>query len=283
MKNFSATRLKNSLAVVAYANDANAWFPYFYSYYSGIFGESSIYIISPNPKSFVNYKLGGIVSVEGRSYCDVARSELISNVANGLKAYSEWTLVCDVDEIIVPNSVLGKSLKELIFGSTNNVIASWGLDVIQQGEPVFDFNKSIFQQRTIAVPNLALSKPHISRVPLRYSVGYHYCNIKTDESAMNGDLITLHLKFACAKIRAEVTTTVLKLDYADERTKDYSVNSVSDANVHPLIKRTGVRKIGLDAPETIEFFKQYVKNMRFDSINQIWYGQYKHADFFVKI
>ena len=208
---------------------------------------------------------------------------MISNVANGLKAYFEWTLVCDVDEIIVPNSVLGKSLKELIFGSTNNVIASWGLDVIQQGEPVFDFNKSIFQQRTIAVPNLALSKPHISRVPLRYSVGYHYCNIKTDESAMNGDLITLHLKFACAKIRAEVTTTVLKLDYADERTKDYSVNSVSDANVNPLIKRTGVRKIGLDAPETIEFFKQYVKNMRFDSINQIWYGQYKHADFFVKI
>jgi len=31
MKNFNATRLKNSLAVVAYANDANAWFPYFYS------------------------------------------------------------------------------------------------------------------------------------------------------------------------------------------------------------------------------------------------------------
>lgn len=49
----------HKLCVISYANDAGAWFPYFYKYYSAFVGETGIYVVTPNQNRLIAINWGG--------------------------------------------------------------------------------------------------------------------------------------------------------------------------------------------------------------------------------
>lgn len=283
-KLYSQVRPKNPLCVLTYANDAGAWFPYFYNYYSKIAGESSIYVVTPKPENFSTYALGGVITIPDLEYDDAARSVMMSHFSSGLLAQYRWSLVCDVDEIVIPNPKLNVKLREYLDNRSEDVILSLGIDVVQlDGEVDFDFSRSIFDQRKCGVLNSAMCKPHASRVPIRYSGGYHYCNKKLDFPEPGGELITLHLKWACSRVRAEVAKIVAGVNYKDSTIEEYSLTSVlSDA--HPLVENGNrVRTLGLSEKYTEDFKEKYRNNLKFDSERGLWVGPHRSEGFLVKL
>ena len=264
---------KNSpLCIITYANAANGWFPYFFDYYKKIVGSESIYVVTPAPNEFMNLNLGGVLTTKNMVYDDFTRANFISNLATGLQNYYTWSLVCDVDEIVMPDPRLGIGLLEFLKQKNEAVLVSLGLDVIEEATDLkFDFSKPIYEQRRLAIPNSALCKPHLARKAIKYSPGYHYCNHKLGFDRFELGLLTLHLKFACSAIRAEVADIVSKTVYADVRIEEYSNVSVQRTH-HPAFQTAQHNAIcHLNGPEINDFKEKYMANLK--NIDGMWYGE----------
>lgn len=281
---FSGFQDRKKLCVITYANDSGAWFPYFYRYYSGVVGCDSIYVITPRLDSFSAYRLGGVIS-SGSDYNEVVRSALVSNLSAGLLALYEWTLVCDVDEIVVPHPCSGKTILDLVSDSHKDTLISRGVDILQMpDEGDFDFQLSVFDQRKLSIPNTAMCKPHLTRIPVRYSGGYHYTNFKHDFSAPCDGIVTLHLKWACSKIRKSVLDIVNRTSYADPNIARYSANSVSAEVVYPGLSRAKDEIVdSFDSARFGDFERGYSERLYFDSRRKLWIGPHVTADFLVSL
>lgn len=275
----------HKLCVITYANDAGAWFPYFYKYYSSLVGETAIYVITPKPNTFSAYSLGGIITCADMSFDDTARSQLMSGIATGLQAYYEWTLVCDVDELVFPHPDSALGFFELLDAESNDVIVSRGLDVVQMDDDAdFSFELPVLQQRRFANPNIALCKPHIARVPVQYSGGHHYCNYKLALPPQREGFITLHLKWACKRIRREVASIVAETSYVNEKTADYCMNSVSERSFDSRLKSyLGKTVEGLNSAAMRAFERNYAENLVFSAARGLWIGQHITAPFLIDL
>lgn len=273
------------LCVISYANDAAAWFPYFFQYYSTLVGADGIYVVTPKPESFSAYALGGVITCSNMLYDDIARSKLISGLATGLQAYYEWTLVCDVDEIIVPNPARNVDFFQLLEQQAENVVVSRGIDVFQmEDEAEFRFDLPVLAQRRFGVPNIALYKPHLARVPIRYSDGYHYCNYKLSHPPSGDGFMTLHLKWACKEVRNQVGLMVEEVAYTNKNTANYSKDSLSIEKFNLRLEAYLKKPVQtLDSPVMQAFEDKYVSNLKFSEAKQLWVGENISAPFFVRL
>ena len=274
---------RQKLCVVTYAQDAGAWFPYFYNYYSHLVGARSIYVVTPKPQRFSDYHLGGLISAENLHYDDVARAYFMSAIASGFHAYYEWSLVCDVDEFLIPYPNSGMNFLETLKACENDIVLARGFDVLQtEDEGDFHQECSILEQRRFAVPNTALSKPYLSRTKIRYSGGYHYCQKKLDFPRPGAGFICLHLKWACEAMRNEVALAVQGTTYVNQETASYAARSVALEMRHPLSNKVALaRAVALDSCAVRDFEQAYYDNLTYSYSRGLWIGKHISADFVV--
>jgi hypothetical protein len=276
----------HKLCVISYANDAGAWFPYFYKHYVALVGETGVYVVTPKPESFDSYKLGGVITCANIPFDDDARSQLISGIATGLQAYYRWTLVCDVDEIVMPNPQSGLDFFEsLDMFDSQDVIVSRGFDILQmEDEEDFSFDLPVLEQRRFANPNMALCKPCLAKLPIQYSGGFHYCNYRLKLPPLKEGFITLHLKFACKNIRKEVADIVKNMNFVLEKTADYCLTSVSEQALYKRRKFYLDKNIeGINSIAMQEFEKKYTQNLVFSSARGLWIGEHLTAPFLIDL
>ena len=282
---FSGQNERGLACVITYAQNSDAWFPYFYEYYSKIVGPHAIYVVTPTSQSFKNYELGGIISAANLQYDDTARSYFMSSLATGFHAYYHWSLVCDVDEFIAPYPGSGQNLLEVIAASDEDVLITRGFDILQtSGDADFDMSRPILEQRRFAIPNTAICKPHLSRIPVQYSGGYHYCQKRLDFSPPGKGLVTLHLKWACRVIRGAVARAVKETVYASQETAAYASDSVAPEVQHPMATDTMVRQAQpLASQAMLDFEQTYRNNLTYVPAGNLWIGEHVVAPFVVDL
>lgn len=273
------------VCVISYANDSGAWFPYFYRHYVGIVGADSIFVVTPSPKAFDGFELGGLISCRNMPYDDRARARLISNIASGLQAYYEWTLVCDVDEMLIPYPCSGKTFVEMLDALPGAVSRARGFDVLQlANEDNFDLSVPIFQQRSAAIPNSAICKPHLARTPIIYSTGYHFCNRRVPFESSGLGFVTLHLKWACKEMRRSLAEIVNRTEYTDPEIERYSKRFLVDSAVHPGLAATEGRSIEHpSSAAVIQWESAYMESLGFYGQTGMWTGEHVLAKFLVSL
>jgi hypothetical protein len=264
---------KNRICVIAYANGPGAWFPYFYSHYSKLFGSENIYIIAPDSSGFDSYSIGGIITLSNAPYNDETRSQLMSRMSQGLLAYYDWTLICDVDEIIIPHPVSGMSFEEMLSMQEADSITTRGFDVLQiEEDGPFDFSKPVLTQRRWGVANSALCKPHLTRTSRRWSAGFHHSDFAPSFSPPASGFITLHLKWACNEVRAALARLVQSTTYADSSIAEYSRQSVLQER-HPVFARGEILPtVALDGPEMRAFEELFIERSQFSGRRGVWFS-----------
>ena len=252
---------------------AGGWFPYFHDYYARAIGAGTIFVITPAPDEFAAYDLLGVLSVEGFPYDDNSRSPLVSGVAQGLLALFEWTIVCDVDEIIIPHPFGGNTFLDELSRTKVPVSISRGLDIIQgPGDAEFDMSVGVLEQRRHAAFNSALCKPHFARVPTRWGPGYHFADYNPQFEPEGQGFITLHLKWASSATRQKVAEIVQGIEYADSMIGEYSVKSVTRPG-HPLAGRLG-EAIAFGGEAYRDYERRHLANFHFDDVSKLWKGKH---------
>lgn len=273
------------VCVITYANDAGAWFPYFYAYYGKLFGPRALYVITPKPENFAAYQLGGVISAANLTFDDLARQQLAAQLASGLQAYYTWSLCCDVDEIVTPHPASGKTFLEILANEDGNILLTRGLDVLQTPEEAnFDFNETVMAQRRYGVPSTSMCKPHLARVPIHYSGGHHYCQERLSFAPSGCGFLTLHLKWACHQVRAEVQGIVAKTSYADLLIAKYAARSVAIETRHPLISQAKPETAKLLASQEMQRFEaEYGEKLTYSQTRGLWLGEHRTANFVVDL
>jgi hypothetical protein len=262
---------KKTVCVIAYANGAGGWFPYFYAHYAALIGAENIFLVTPNGDEFRSYSLRGIQSLSGAGYDDEARSQLLSRLSQGLLAYYNWSIICDVDEIIIPHPRSKLSFAEMLSIQESDVVISRGFDIVQLAdEPEFDFGRPVLDQRRWGVANFSLCKPHMARVPVRWSPGFHSTDVLVNFAPPSSGFITLHLKWACTKVRSEVARMVQATSYANSDIEKYSLESVMK-DKHPVFLRGGVLPhLDIDSPQMRNFERRCLDGMHFYGVRGLW-------------
>jgi hypothetical protein len=117
----------------------------------------------------------------------------------------------DVDEFIVPDPRKYPSLQHYIDIFDARYVTAIGLDVVEMPrEAALRYDvRPLLQQRGFAVKGSAYSKTCVTRMPLRWSPGFHTVDAPPDFD----DLYLFHMKFADASKRLGW------MDYMAERCK----------------------------------------------------------------
>lgn len=280
------TILKNRVCLIAYANNSSGWFNYFYRHYKYDQKIDDIYIITPSPDSFEGYELAGIIGINCALYNDSSICNMLTSLSNGLRSYYEWVICCDVDEILLPHPYSEvESIKDFLSASSDTVIFSRGVDIIQcDDEADFDIQKAVTQNRRIGFYNTALCKPHISRVPLRYGEGQHFCSERPHFQVFSESMVCWHLKWACKKIRSEVAAIVRNVPYGDIKIREYSERTVAPSVNHPGFGNAGLKIVDWLSPEVEAFEENHINSISFAKDRCIWRAPtHKVSNFLLKI
>ncbi|MGO9302450.1 MAG: glycosyltransferase family 2 protein [Candidatus Korobacteraceae bacterium] len=140
-------------------------------------------------------------------YDEGLRVDFVNGLQTSLLKFCDVVLYVDCDEFLVPDPRKFVNLTEYLAGTTADCIRPIGLDIVHNRteEPPLGSDGAVLTHRGYCKFMLGSCKPAITRVPLRWSVGFHTCNVP---AKVDPDLFLVHLKYAdyqSAIERAEVT------------------------------------------------------------------------------
>lgn len=198
------------IAVVSDATSADFWFPLWYNYYSRLFGDHSLHVVTYQGlrHQFYRYKLGGLIELPAQ-YSDVLRAKFISTWIQALLETYDCVVRCDIDEFIFPDFRIHDSLLSFIEQYNGSYMTALGFDVVQdKDEQGIDFSRPVLSvQRSLGVVNAALHKTSLTRVPVTWGAGFHGCSL----SPRFGDLYLAHMKFASVAERVNWHSHMLQM------------------------------------------------------------------------
>lgn len=262
---------RRPVCILTYAHDSGGWFPYFYNHYKAIAGADAIFIVSPNAQSFSSFAVGGIINLAGMPYDNTARAALMSSLCGGLQAYFSWTLLCDVDEIVLPHPAQGRNFFDTLSQCKGPVSISRGFEIIQaDGEGDFDISRSVLDQRHLGIANSAYCKPHLAQAPVDYANGYHYCNHRPVFEPPGKGFVTFHLKWACRKIRGDVSKIISRINYTEEETARNSRTLTPDS-IHPKLRDSALPVLPFNQDHFMAFEQRYVAELRYVASRDHWF------------
>ena len=103
-------------------------------------------------------------------------------------------IIASNDEFIIPDPDKYQGLREYIGAHPQAVCRTTGFNVVTlEGDPPLDISRKITDQRSHWYYDKWYSKPSITRTPVHYISGWHFCNKKVKPDP---DLILMHLREA---------------------------------------------------------------------------------------
>jgi hypothetical protein len=140
-------------------------------------------------------------------YDEESRVEFVNGLQTSLLKFYDVVLYVDCDEFLIPDPRKFTNLAEYIAKTSADCVRAIGLDIVHNRaeEPVLDDKGEVLAHRGYCKFMSGSCKPVIARVPIRWIVGFHSCNVL---AKVDPDLFLIHLKYAdyqSAMERAEVT------------------------------------------------------------------------------
>ena len=191
--------------------DDHAFLERWVAYYGAQFGRDALYVISHGGDAGVAEIAQGcslltLPPAFGADF-DKLRWRLLGGMADGLRGYFDFVLVGDVDEFVVADPALGRSLCEVLaaYGQRRCTLTPVGLEVVHlAGQEPLPLDGPILGARRHCVFSTAYSKPCLFNRSVRLARGGHFA---TDPALVVPEgLYLFHMRFADAALSAERLT-----------------------------------------------------------------------------
>jgi hypothetical protein len=203
------------IAAITMTFNETTFLPIWLHYYASQLGYENLYIIDhrSNDTSIWNARKKGalnIIRMEKEELDEEERAIHISLYHERLLKDYHAVIYTDVDEIIIPDPLTHLTLREYINERVETYVNAFGLNVIHNifEEPKLDVGQPLFRQRSYIKPTPWYCKPLISKVPMRWSAGFHFSNEPRRQAL---DLFLFHLRamdFDIAKDRIRTLSSV---------------------------------------------------------------------------
>lgn len=194
------------VCVITDAVSPEFYFKAWHSYYGKHFGDQNLFVVTYDSmvKSFSDYDLGGVWGCG--LYDDATRPGVISELCALLLRRYKYVIRVDTDEILIPDPRNHANLAAYMSSFDRPYVTAYGYDVIQGlDEQQLDLTRlMLVSQRKLAYPYNALNKTCITRIPLKWAPGFHFCSAYPEFNS----LFLFHLKRADIDIQLAIGKAV---------------------------------------------------------------------------
>jgi hypothetical protein len=177
----------------------------------------------------------------------------------------------DVDEFLVPDPAKFANLYEYLESWSGTHLTAFGFDILQSPEePVLDLGRPILTQRRFGYALTALNKTCVTRVPLKWGRGFHYCS----QPPNFGDLFLFHAKRADIALQA-IWNERMRAEARGDQFVDsyYSWDMVKIQEYHESRLRLPLIT-GPDALVRTDFNRHFLDNIRYVEKLGLFNGPY---------
>jgi hypothetical protein len=260
------------VAVVTDAISAEQYFPIWHRYYGSQFGSENIFLFSyqENVGEFRSFTLGGAIPIP-HSYNDDVRRDRVSELTSELLRSYDIVLRVDVDEFLVPDPQAYPSLAALLSAWDGDYMTAFGFDVMQSPEePDLDFSGDILRQRKFAYALTAMNKTCVTRTPLKWGRGFHYCSYPPQF----GGAYLLHTKRADIKTQKAWNDRMRRQAEQDEFVqKYYSWPEEQITQYHSNRFKLPIVE-GEDSMVRTDFNREFLGKIKFSESTKLYEGPY---------
>ncbi|WP_207461092.1 glycosyltransferase family 2 protein [Azospirillum sp. SYSU D00513] len=197
---------KGRVCAFTISRNERHYLPKWESHYGGRLGFENIFVLDhrSDDGSTVNLRCRSI-SLQREEYCEVWKSQVVSEFQSRLLQDYEVVVYSDVDELLFPAPGGGGDLKALLLSVEEEVVAVTGYDLLhyREREPALDLSRPVTSQRSFWRRNWYLDKPLITRSPVQWSVGSHHLEGRPEAPPRRDDILMLHLHWADHEIAFE--------------------------------------------------------------------------------
>lgn len=261
------------IIVVTDAMSAGNYFKVWYKYYANLFGDNSIHVFTylENRSEFEEYSLGGL-HVLPDGYDDDLRIEKISFFISEILLECDIVIRVDVDEMLVADPSQFLNLRDYLCAWSGSHLSAFGFDLIQSPEEAdLDLSVKVLSQRRTAYALTALNKTSVTRVPLNWGRGFHYCSLPPTF----GSLYLFHLKRADIGLQADWNFYMRSASGGNDFVKSYyswERQNVIEYHVNRFNLPT------VEGPTSMlrtEFNDAFLQSIRFGKNSRLFDGPYE--------
>lgn len=183
------------IAAVTMVQNERLLLPYWLNHYASEFGASQCYIIDHGSDDGSTSSLGdvNIVRIPPSLLNEELRADFVSEFCSSLLKWYDWIIYTDVDEILVADPARYGSLTEYCAAPHPDVVTAFGMNVLHRLHMEIPIRPDlpIFEQRSWVFPLSSMSKPALTRVPIRWQPGFH----SSDAPVVFDELFNFHLSY----------------------------------------------------------------------------------------
>lgn len=264
------------IAVLTDATSPGFTFPLWRDYYGAKFGAENLFVVTYAGADgmFDHYGLGGVRRLDV-PYSDDLRLVAISEfLAQLLKTYDAVVRV-DVDEFIVVDPRARQTLCGFVEASSARHVTARGFDIIPAASDLpIDFGRPVLRQRRLAFALTAMNKTCITREPLKWGRGFHYCSAPP---ALDG-VFLFHLKRVDFALQRAWATRMANGFVPDSFEAKYYQD---DLKVGENFVKSRWSRHSVDTEEALDrtaFNQHFLSTIRLDDSSGLYEGDYDIED-----
>jgi hypothetical protein len=184
------------IAIVTMVYNERINLPIWIRHYSAHCPGAILFVIDHGSDDGSTQGLAGVnlIPLPRSPFDDQIRVEIVADLQRALLQLYDVVIYTDCDEMLVADPRIHASLTAFLAATESDVIAPIGLNLhhLIGLEPPIDLQEPILGQRRYVRFASSMCKPSITRVPLRWVTGFHYCDRIPD---YRRDLFQFHLRW----------------------------------------------------------------------------------------
>ena len=252
----------DKIAFITMVYNESLFLPLWLKYYGQATHKRSLYVVNhgSNDGSIRQARQFGasVIHLPREFHDNQARTGFISTLHQALLHYYDWVIYTDCDEFIIPDPNRWPDLRTYLVESLAgqyDILCTIGLNTIHapKVEGKLDLEKPLLGQRRFCYFGGAMCKPLISRVPVRWSPGFHGCD---SDYFIDRSLYLFHMKrvdLDYALKRLSLTRTLEWSDGALARGEGRHQRVSDQQFIDSIMKKTAVLPSGNEGFHFDEF------------------------------
>lgn len=169
--------------------------PIWVNHYGTAIGRENLYVVDDGSDDGSTTGLGGVKVMRRRKALldEEQRAHMIAEIQAELLKRYDAVIVSDVDELITPDPSTGLGLAQYVATRVDSVATAVGFNIqfCMHYETPLKRGIPLFRQRRFVQVDWEYFKTPVSRVPLRWTPGFHRSSAPPD---LRNDLLLFHLR-----------------------------------------------------------------------------------------
>lgn len=183
-----------NVAAVTMAYNEPVMLAWWLRHYSRQVGARQCYVIDHDSDDGSTARLGevNVIRVPRGSFDETTRANFVSDFCTSLLRWYDWVAYTDVDEMLVADPAIYASLADYCLRRHPDVVTALGVNLLHgYHESAIDPDRPLLGQRRWMFPLSSMTKPLLTRVPTRWTAGFH----SSDAPIVFDGLTNFHLAY----------------------------------------------------------------------------------------